>query len=193
MRHALAFATLLATVVLAGCAERTSNDAKAAVAAAPVAAAPDTGVTLVPIDSAALLALTRDGRARVTVVNMWATWCVPCRQEFPELMAAARAHQAEGVRLVLVSADFDDHIAEIHRFLNSQGVHDTTYLKRQTDQVFIDALNPKWTGTIPATFVYDASGRRVAFWEGRADRARFEAAIRHALEEAPSATKENRS
>ena len=102
-------------------------------------------------------------------------------------------HQADGVRLVLVSADFDDQTPEIHRFLNSQGVHDTTYLKRETDQVFIDALNPKWTGTIPATFVYDASGRRVAFWEGRADRARFEAAIRHALEGAPSATKENRS
>src|SRR6266850_1595147 len=131
MRHSLPIVILLAFVI-AGCAERTSTDAKAAVAATPV--------------------------------------------------AAARAHQADGVRLVLVSADFDDQMAETHHFLNSQGVHDTTYLKRQTDRVFIDALNPKWTGTIPATFVYDASGRRVAFWEGRADRARFEAAIRHALD-----------
>ena len=49
------------------------------------------------------------------------------------------------------------------------------------------------TPTIPATFVYDAAGRRVAFWEGRANRARFEAAIRQALGPAPSAHKETSS
>ena len=70
---------------------------------------------------------------------------------------------------------------DVRHFLESHGVRDTSYLKRGGDQTFIDTLNRAWSGSIPATFVYDAAGRRVAFWEGRADRARFEEAILQAL------------
>ena len=44
-------------------------------------------------------------RGRVVVVNLWATWCVPCRAEMPMLEAFYRKHQAEGVLLVGLSAD----------------------------------------------------------------------------------------
>ena len=158
-----------------------------------VATASDSGPALRPTDAASLVALANDGRARVTVLNVWATWCMPCRQEFPELLEATRAHAGDGVRLVLVSTDFDEQMPDVRRFLADHGIRDTTYVKHGSDQAFIDGLNPHWTGTIPATFVYDATGRRVAFWEGRANRARFEAAIRQALGAASAAHKENPS
>ena len=109
------------------------------------------------------------------------------------MLAAVRAHGDDSVRLVLVSTDFDEALGDVHRFLATNGVRDTTYLKHDDDQGFINTLNPDWSGSLPATFVYDAAGRRVAFWEGRADRARFEAAIRQALGAAPAAAKEIRS
>ena len=148
---------------------------------------------LVPTDAAHVLARVRDGRARVTVVNVWATWCAPCREEFPALLAAAAAHRDDGVRLLLLSTDFEEQINDVRKFLAAHGVRDTAYLKHEGDLPFIDAMNPGWSGTIPATFIYDSTGRRIAFWEGRADSARFEAAIQQALGRIPAAHEEKPS
>jgi thiol-disulfide isomerase/thioredoxin len=185
MRHLLPCGILATLVALAGCGGGTRHSA--------VTAAADSAAALAPIDAARVLALAADGRARVTVVNVWATWCAPCREEFPALLEAAAAHRADGVRLLLVSTDFEDQAGDVRRFLAERGVRDTTYLKHQGDLPFIDTLNPGWSGTIPATFVYDSTGRRVAFWEGRADRARFEAAIRKALGRSPATHEETPS
>lgn len=182
MRLILRLAVVAVMCVIVSCASRDEH-ASAVPARDTVAA--DSGGALVPIDGQGLLALAHSG-SRVTLVNVWATWCDPCRQEMPELLDVTRAHRADGVRLVLVSTDFDEQRADVHRFLTSHAVRDTTYLKQGGDQAFIDTMNRDWTGSIPATFVYDSIGNRVAFWEGRADRARFEAAIRRALGTATS-------
>ena len=42
---------------------------------------------------------------------------------------------------------------------------------------FIDGLDPRWSGALPVTIVYDARGNPVEFWEGRADYARLESAV----------------
>jgi len=123
---------------------------------------------------------TRPG-ARATLLNVWASWCVPCREEFPALLAVARAHRGDGLRLMLVSADFDDQIGAARRFLVAHGVTDTCWLKTGDDMTFIDTLHPSWSGALPATLIYDAHGRLAAFWEGAADSARFEKAVRAAL------------
>ena len=197
MRTLLLLGLIASVTVLAGCEGRSSwSDASSSAETAagttnPSARVPgDSTGALLPITSAAILARVSDGHARATVVNVWATWCVPCREEFPDLLDVANSHKADGVRLMLVSADFDQQLGDVRTFLKSHGVRDTSYFKRDGDQAFIDALNPKWTGTIPVTFVYDATGKRVAFWEGRANRARFETAIQLALKSTPSATKE---
>ena len=144
------------------------------------------GAALQRIDGAGLLALVRREPAPVTVVNVWASWCVPCREEFPGLLAAVNALAGRGVRLVLVSTDFDEQLGDVRRFLAQQGVRRTTYLKTGPDQAFIDTLDTRWSGALPATFVYDRRGREVAFWEGRANQERFERAIRAALAGSPS-------
>src|SRR5262249_57867880 len=82
--------------------------------------------------------------ARATLVNVWATWCAPCRHEFPALLRVARARAHEGLRLALVSADFSDQLPAVRKFLGAQGVTDTTYIKTGDDMTFINTLNPKW-------------------------------------------------
>jgi thiol-disulfide isomerase/thioredoxin len=171
--RAQALALVLAALTLAGCARE-----RATPAAAPGAPA-DTGLSVTPLAPAAVAALAGDGGAPVTVLNVWASWCAPCREEMPALLAVARARRADGVRLALVSADFDS--AAAHAFLARQGVDFPTWLKRGDDQSFIAALSPRWSGALPATFVYDASGRQVDFWEGAADSSRFDHAVAAAL------------
>ncbi|HVP40251.1 MAG TPA: TlpA disulfide reductase family protein [Candidatus Saccharimonadales bacterium] len=140
---------------------------------------------LVPVSAAQVQALAARPGARATLVNVWATWCIPCRKEMPVLLQIARAHAAEGLRLVLVSADFPDQQAAARRFLAAQGVADTTYLKNEDDMPFINALSPRWTGALPATFIYGRGGHLATFWEGEADSARFEQSIRDVLAASP--------
>ncbi len=148
-------------------------------ASAPAPAQASAPLRLVPAGPAQVAAIPRAPGAAATLLNVWATWCVPCRQEFPDLLHVGRAYRGRGLRLALVSADFDS--AAARAFLRRHGVSGPAWIKTGGDQAFIDALDRRWTGSLPATFVYDRHGRLVDFWEGRADYARFEAAVRRAL------------
>lgn len=162
-------------IAVAGCSPRatdrasgTAADSSGSTVAAPV---------VVPVAAQDVMALaTRPGQ-RATLVNVWATWCAPCKEEFPTLLRVARERERDGLRLVLISADFEDQLPAVHRFLAQQGVTDTTYLETGGEMVFINTLSPKWTGALPATFVYDRRGRLTDFWEGKADSARFSRSI----------------
>ena len=185
LRCALLVAFLLAP---AGCGSRGIGGRpgpSAAARASTPAAGPRGAGPVVPIDAAGIRALVTRPGARATLVNVWASWCIPCREEFPALLRVARAHAGGGLRLVLVSADFDDQLPAVHRFLSAQGVGDTSYLQSGDVQAFIDGMDRRWSGALPATFVYDRAGRVTAFWEGAADEARFASAVEAALTSSP--------
>jgi len=137
-------------------------------------------LTLVPVTARDVLSLARRPGAAATLVNVWASWCVPCRQELPELLRLARDYRGRGLRLALVSADFDS--AAARACLVGLGVNGANFLKAEDDMPFIATLEPRWSGGLPATFVYDRAGRLVSFWEGRSDYARFEQAVRQAMD-----------
>jgi len=151
------------------------------------AAAADTlRPAILPITAPQIVAAAAAPGARATLVNVWASWCAPCREEFPGLLQVARAHRGDGLRLVLVSADFDDQLSPARQFLREHGYADTSFVKTGDDMTFIQTLTPQWSGALPATLVYDARGRLVSFWEGMADPDRFEHAVRQALAGGPS-------
>ena len=115
-----------------------------------------------------VLAAARAPGAKATVVNVWATWCAPCRQEFPDLVQLHRDQAGNGLRLLFVSTDPAAQIGETRRFLASQGVDFESFIKTGSDMQFIETLHPDWSGALPATFVYGADGHLVDFCEGMA-------------------------
>jgi len=128
---------------------------------------PDPTVEIEPVTIDELHHVVRAGGARVVLLNVWATWCVPCREEFPDLMRLRREYRERGLRLVLVSADVDSQIPAAKRFLSEQGVDFLTYLKQGADMPFIDSLDARWSGALPATLLYDGVGRQLWFHEGK--------------------------
>jgi len=138
-------------------------------------AALDASVTAVAVRSAPLtsiLAEAKASRAPLVLVNVWATWCDPCREELPELLRAYREHRAQGLRLVMISADDPGGRAQAGAVLASAAARAgigreldaTSYLKDDDDMKFIDGLDARWSGALPATFLFDAAGRRVRSW-----------------------------
>jgi thiol-disulfide isomerase/thioredoxin len=120
----------------------------------------------------------RPGGGKATLVNVWASWCEPCREEFPELVRLARTYEEQGLKVVFVSADFTEDLPNARKFLAAQGVGWPTWYKTGSDQAFIDALSPRWTGALPGTFIYDAQGKLRDSWEGKATYAKMEQSVR---------------
>jgi thiol-disulfide isomerase/thioredoxin len=133
-------------------------------------------------DADRILELVREAKAEVVVVNVWATWCMPCREEFPDLLLLRKEYADRGLEMILVSGDFsDDREEQIAAFLQAQGVDFVTYLKEGDDMQFIDTLARQWSGALPATLFYGPDGTLRDFWEGKADYARMKQAVEKIL------------
>jgi thiol-disulfide isomerase/thioredoxin len=171
---------VLIAVGLSGCARQASE--QTASGAPPQEDA--NRIEVRPITAEGILQEVRAGGAPVTLVNLWATWCQPCVEEFPDLVRLQRAYRDRGLRVLFVSVDFDSELGTVRRFLAEQGVDFPTYIKAQDDDnAFINTLNPNWSGAIPATLIFDQAGRLRHFHEGKADYATFEQMIQSVLEQ----------
>jgi thiol-disulfide isomerase/thioredoxin len=142
------------------------------------------GPVVLSVSSAEFRAASRAPGPRAVVINAWATWCLPCREEFPDLVRLERTYRGRDVRLVLLSLDFKESLPDVKTFLTRHGVTDTSFIRgsAQDDQAFINGLDPRWSGALPATWVLDGAGHVRAFWEGQADYVRMERAVLAALQ-----------
>jgi len=137
--------------------------------------------TVSPVTSKEVLQATRDPAAKVVLVNMWASWCGPCRMEFPDLVKLKRDYESRGLKVVFVSWDDTPEIAA--KFLAKQGVTTPAFIKSnaQGDQDFINNISPKLTGAIPATLIYDSTGKLRDLWEGAVSYEEFAQKVNAAL------------
>jgi thiol-disulfide isomerase/thioredoxin len=141
--------------------------------------------TLTPITADGIAKAVRDARGDVVLVNVWAVWCDPCRREFPALLTVERELAERGFTLILVSADFADQRAKVLQFLAQQGVGFPSFLKDEDDMAFIGTLEPQWSGALPATFLYDRTGKLRDFWEGEASYEKLAGKVTSLLAETP--------
>ena len=137
---------------------------------------------LAAVDEAGYQRLIAQAKGRVVLVDFWATWCDPCRAEMPQLVRLAARYQARGLQLATVSCDEPEQEAGAVAFLEKNGTPAPHYVKRAaSDDRFIDAIDPKWSGALPALFLYDRQGRLVRSFIGETEMAALEAAVKRLL------------
>ena len=98
-------------------------------------------------------------------VNLWATFCIPCRVEMPELQQLHRRFEAAGIQLVGISLDVDT-ASQVPAFLSGLGI---TY---PTFTASADAIPRIYSGdeqVVPLSFVLDGDRRVVEVYEGWSD------------------------
>jgi thiol-disulfide isomerase/thioredoxin len=137
---------------------------------------------LAPLDEGVYRKILQQQRDRVVLVNFWATWCEPCREEMPHLAALERKLRNRGFALITISADEPEQEAEAFQFLKDQGVRFPAYLKRvENDDRFISSIDAKWSGALPALFLFDRHGSKAASFIGETEMKDLEAAIEKLL------------
>lgn len=103
----------------------------------------------------------------IYVLNFWATWCIPCVKELPEIDSFAMRHKNEKVKVLLVSLDFREEIEKkVDPFLKKNNYKtECVLLDEVNGNDFIDKIDKRWTGSIPATFFTFNNRRKVVFVE----------------------------
>jgi len=141
------------------------------------------------VDLAGYHKLLADQRGKPVWVNFWATWCEPCRDEYPIVNELAKKYAAHGLVVIGVSLDDDGEMTLVRRFLaRNQPVFRNYRRLPGRDEAFINGVSTKWSGAIPASFFYSRDGRLLKYRVGEHTREEFEAAVRELLEASRSST-----
>jgi len=121
-------------------------------------------------------------RGKPLLVTFWATWCEPCRDEYPMLNELAKQYAPQGLQVVGVSMDDDGDLILMRRFLARYKPVFANYRKKAGSQAAFDrAVLPEWNGALPASFFYREDGRQIGHVLGEGTRDTYEGAIRSLL------------
>lgn len=119
--------------------------------------------------------------AKVRVLNVWATWCIPCVAEMPDLRAM---DEAFGKEVAFAGVTLDDMIPDakqdrVSAFLDKHGItFPNVYYTGNADKL---GEHLKFDGEIPITIVYDRKGKELWRHTGRLDREKTLAQLRDIL------------
>jgi thiol-disulfide isomerase/thioredoxin len=121
-----------------------------------------------PVSVAEFRRALEQQRGHVVVLNLWASWCVPCLKEIPELQKLERAFASCGVRVVGLATDdpaeVTGAVAAMHAkyfpafrsYARTEGEPDS----------YAGVVDPAWNELMPTTYVLDAQGRTVRRLQG---------------------------
>lgn len=114
------------------------------------------------------------------LVNFWATWCGPCRDEFPMIISLSKEYGPQGLQVVGVTLDEDADLNLVRHFI-AQFHPDFPNFREKPgidSDSFYQGVNPDWRGTMPQTDFYGRDGHLARYFLGERKRDAFVDAIR---------------
>jgi thiol-disulfide isomerase/thioredoxin len=96
------------------------------------------------------------------VINFWATWCLPCVKELPAFEKLNKEFKDKNVEVILVSLDFSRQLeSNLIPFIKNKKIQSKVlHFDDKNEQFWIQDIADNWTGSIPATIIYNAKKRK---------------------------------
>jgi len=119
-------------------------------------------------------------RGKGVLVTFWATWCVPCRDEYPMVVGLAKEYAPQGLQVIGVSLDENADMGLVRQFLaqNKPGFPNYRQKPGIDADAFYQGVTPEWRGTMPETDFYARDGHLARFFVGQKSKDAFVQAIR---------------
>ncbi|PQJ22899.1 TlpA disulfide reductase family protein [Tenacibaculum sp. SG-28] len=119
-------------------------------------------IEVVTLDYKALKPYLSRKDDKTYVVNFWATWCVPCVKELPAFEKLYANYKDNNVEVLLVSLDFPKQVEEsLIPFMRKHNLQATVlHFVDNDEQFWIKDIAESWTGSIPATLIYNTKERK---------------------------------
>ena len=163
MKHSIHISFLIASALLIGCSDNSSNSSNSSATNKSAEEIRDevvanSGIDLVPLSFFDWDLQMSNIAGQIVVMDFWAMWCVPCIERFPHMVELSNHYPEDKVRFVSVNIDeFTDEDAYISAldFLNAVGADFENY---QMQEEMFDTLTFFGLESIPAVIVYNTAG-----------------------------------
>ena len=109
-----------------------------------------------------------DHAGKTMLLNLWATWCAPCRAEMPALDALQKEKGSDAFQVVAVNVDAGDDVKP-KKFLKDTGVETLGYYRDSTMVLFNDLKTRGLALGLPVTMLIDGEGCLIAHMNGPAE------------------------
>ena len=121
-------------------------------------------------------------RGQVVMLNVWATWCVPCLKEIPDLLKLEDELAGRGFVLLGLSIDEPADAARVEAFRQKYFVAFRSLVRNTTDMdAAVSVVDPAWNEVVPTTYLIGRDGRMLTRTQGKKTLEEFRAAALEAL------------
>ena len=123
------------------------------------------------------------GKDEVLVINFWATFCKPCVAEIPSFIEITNKYKDQNVKLLLVSLDLPSfYPKKVAAFAKKNNWNaNIVWLEETNADYFCPKIDPKWSGSIPATLIINPKTGYRKFFEEEMEKEKFELAVKEAI------------
>jgi thiol-disulfide isomerase/thioredoxin len=150
----------VATTRVFGCSTKWSDKRPSAVESLAKWNAEE--VSVQTIDAAGVRKLVQNDSPNLRLINVWATWCVPCVEELPELVTMNRMYRKRKFEMITISLDDSKEREAVLKRLQEKHVSATNYLFSSDDRdALAEALDKQWPGPVPYTILVAPGGKIV--------------------------------
>ncbi len=134
------------------------------------------GQEIKPLKEDVLQQIFKESNDKIVIINLWAHWCAPCKEEFPDLVKFGKANSDDS-RLILISLDEKADIeTKTVPFLKKNNVDFLSYYNAfDKDEKLITLIDKNWEGAIPSTFFFK-NGKLVKSLVGKQTEQQFKKA-----------------
>jgi peroxiredoxin len=135
-------------------------------------------VKLDTINVSGIANLLKNPTDKLRLINVWATWCGPCIEEFPEFVTMNRMYRDRSFEFISISADEPANKNKALKFLQKKQASSVNYIFSVDDKYkLIEAIDPKWAGALPYTILLEPGGKVVYAHQGIIDPAELKKII----------------
>ncbi|MEQ8470401.1 MAG: redoxin domain-containing protein [Marinoscillum sp.] len=127
-------------------------------------------VSLNDIDVSGVKTLLKNDTDNLRLINVWATWCGPCVQEFPEFVDINRMYRGRDFEFVSITTDKPSKKEKALEFLTKKEASNTNYIySGKNTYDLIEAVDPEWQGALPYTILVAPGGKAIYKVDGTID------------------------